>query len=81
MIEEVMYGETPSIIIERFESPPPEKIFKSPKKSLPEINCSKRKVSIPGIGMVAIKRKATNIKRVNKILFLRILSPVINLSL
>jgi hypothetical protein len=34
IIEAVMYGPTPSITIERVESPPPEKIFKRPKNWL-----------------------------------------------
>ena len=34
MMEDVIYGETPSIMIERFARPPPENILRRPKKSL-----------------------------------------------
>jgi hypothetical protein len=76
-----MYGLTPSIIMESFERPPPEKILSKPKKSLPDINCWSRSVSMPGMGMTAIKRNKTRTKRVNKILFLKILSPNTSLIL
>jgi len=80
-MEEVIYGDKTSIIMEKFESPPPENIFKRPKKSLPDINCSSRKVSIPGIGIEAIRRNKTKTKKVNKILFLKTLSSKINFVL
>jgi hypothetical protein len=37
IIEAVIYGPTPSMIIENEERPPPEKIFRKPKKSVKKI--------------------------------------------
>ena len=69
-MEEVMYGPTPSIIIERFDSAPPEKIFKSPKNWFPakkDRNCS---MSTTGTGIVDANRKTASKKR-TKIILLR----------
>ena len=81
MIEPVMYGPTPSMIIERLESPPPEKIFKIPKNWLLERNLDKATVSMPGIGIAERSLKTTRATKTNNTLFRNTLSVQINFIL
>ena len=67
IIEPVINGPTPSIIIERLDKPPPEKMLSKPKNWLSEKNLSKATWSTPGIKMAAPKRKSAKIKTTNKI--------------
>jgi hypothetical protein len=46
-----MYGEIPNARMEKCDNPPPEKAFKTVKKSFPEIKFVMVDVSIKGIGM------------------------------
>ena len=62
-----MYGPTPRSTIDRLESPPPEKIFRSPKNWFDERNDSSLNVSIPGTGKAASIRKAIKAPRVKRI--------------
>src|SRR3989344_8807987 len=55
--------------IERFERPPPEKMFKSTRNWLFEKNCSRRIASMPGIGIVASARKRISAPKRKSILF------------
>ena len=57
MIEAVMNGLTPSITMERFESPPPENTFRSPKNWLFWKNCSRTARSTPGLGTAVSARQ------------------------
>src|SRR3990167_500304 len=69
------------MMMERLESPPPEKIFKMPKNWLLERNRFKARVSIPGIGIAASKRKTANAKRTKRTLLRKVLSVQTNLTL
>ena len=80
MIDPVIYGPTPSMMIERFESPPPEKIFKIPKNWLLFKNLERATVSIPGIGIEARSLKTINEPSTNKIRFLKDGSTQINFT-
>src|SRR3989338_4874619 len=59
-IEDVMYGLTPSMTIERRARPPTEKIFKRPKNWLFAKNAARAPLSTPGTGMTERKRKSAN---------------------
>src|SRR3989344_4416386 len=78
IMEAVMKGPTPSITIDRFERPPPEKRFKRLRNSLPANRLWRRSVSISGIGMTARKREMAKIPSTNNIRPLRDLSPKIS---
>src|SRR3989344_7569237 len=78
MIELVMYGPTPSIIMERLESPPPEKIFNIQKNWLPARNLLSSTASIPGIGIAERSRKTTSEKSTKMTLRRRDMSVQIN---
>lgn len=69
-----MYGLTPSMIIEKEESPPPEKIFKKPRKLLLDKATAKAPLSTPGIGIEERNLTIANIKTTKSILFLKTLS-------
>jgi len=56
IIEAVMYGATPKRTMEIFDSPPPEKILRSPKKAFSSKSRFKANTSTPGSGMLAIRR-------------------------
>jgi hypothetical protein len=71
MMEPVIYGPTPSITIERLESPPPEKIFSIPKNWLFERNLLSARVSIPGIGIAASNRNRIREPRTKSTFFLK----------
>ena len=48
-----MYGPTPNIIIDKLESPPPEKIFKNPNKESEDNDCNNASLFTPGKGIAA----------------------------
>src|ERR1035437_1075358 len=81
MIEPVMYGPTPSMIMERVVSPPPENIFKIPKNWLLERNLLSSIVSTPGMGIEASNLKITKAKSTNKTLLRKVVSVQINFIL
>ena len=81
MIEEVIYGPTPNMMIERLDKPPPEKIFKMPKNWLFDRNCESLTGSMPGIGIAAKTRKMIRAPKTKRILFRRLLSSQIILIL
>src|SRR5437867_4155528 len=66
-MDAVMYGDTPIIMIERFENPPPEKILRRPKNWLLLRNAASCAALMPGIGIAARNRKTTSAARTNKI--------------
>ena len=70
MIEAVMYGPTPSMTIERFDRPPPEKMFRMPKNWLLARNCWSAPALTPGTGIVAISRKAAKRPIITRMRFL-----------
>ena len=76
-----MYGPTPSMIIDKLESPPPENIFKMPKNWLLARNRLSSTVSMPGIGIAASNLNTIKAAKTNKTLFLKILSVQINFIL
>jgi hypothetical protein len=76
-----MYGPTPSIIIERFDKPPPENMFNIPKNWLFERNLFNATVSIPGIGIAERNLKSIKEKSTKSILFLRDFSVKANFIL
>jgi hypothetical protein len=77
MIEAVIKGPIPSIIIERFEKPPPENKLSKPKNSFPEKKLCNLEASTPGTGMVANRRNNTRAPRTKIILFRRVVSDII----
>src|SRR3989338_9152533 len=81
MIEPVIYGPTPSMIMERFESPPPENIFRMPKNWLLERKRLSARVSMPGIGIAESNLKTISDKNTNKTLFRRVVSVQTNFVL
>src|SRR3989344_5655078 len=81
IIELVIYGPTPSITIERRESPPPENIFKMPKKSLLERNWLRATGSTPGIGMLESSINTINENSTNRTLFRKVISTHTNFIL
>ncbi len=81
MIELVMYGPTPSIIIDRLDSPPPEKTFKIPKNWLLDKKPARAGAFTPGIGIAAKILKTINAKSTNRILFRKVRSVQINFTL
>ena len=81
MIEEVMYGPTPSIMIDKVESPPPENIFRTPRNWLLFMNEDNLKASIPGIGIAERSLKTRRAARTNNTRDLKDLSVNIILIL
>ena len=67
MMEAVIYGPTPSIMIEREEIPPPEKMSRRPRNWLPASSLSRLAISTPGIGIFESKRKTTKAPRAKTI--------------
>src|SRR3989344_5151092 len=67
IMDAVMYWPTPSMTMERFESPPPEKIFKRPRNWLLFRKASRRAASIEGMGTVARMRKTRSAPNTNRI--------------
>src|SRR3989344_8400167 len=63
MMDAVMYGDTPIIMIERVEKPPPEKMFKRPRNWLVARYVESAAASMPGIGMAARRRKTMSAPR------------------
>ena len=74
MIDEVMYGPTPSINIDRCESPPPVKILRVPRNWLLLKKASSFILSIPGIGIPASNRNTIRASSTNKTRDLSVLS-------
>ena len=62
-----MYGPTPSITMDSCSSPPPEKMFKSPKNWLFAKKDARAFLSTPGIGTAASKRKSASAPAKKKI--------------
>src|SRR3989338_7344032 len=69
------------MMIERFESPPPEKMFRMPKNWLLERKRLSSRVSMPGMGMAARTRKTTKAKSTKRILLRRDMSVQISFIL
>ncbi len=76
MIEAVINGPIPSIMMERLEKPPPEKRLSSPKNSFPEKKLCNLEASTPGTGMVAKRRNNTSAPKTKSILFRRVVSDI-----
>nr|AKQ05747.1 hypothetical protein [uncultured Parcubacteria bacterium Rifle_16ft_4_minimus_31020] len=81
IIEPVIYGPTPSMIIDKLESPPPENIFKMPKNWLLDRKRLSSSVSMLGIGIVESSLNIINEKSTKRTLFLRVVSVQTNFSL
>src|SRR3989338_4419513 len=81
IIDAVMNGETPIIMMERLEKPPPEKTFKRPRNWLLPRKFSSAATLMPGMGIAASKRKTTRAPSTNKTRLLRVSSVTINLIL
>ncbi len=71
-----MYGPIPSITIEKFESPPPDRALKTPKNSFPPRTWLIRVTSTPGTGIEARRRKMNKAPTTKSTLFLRVLSVI-----
>ncbi len=69
------------MIMERLESPPPEKMFKIPKNWLLERKRESANVSMPGIGIAESNLKMTNEKITKSTLFRKTVSVQISFIL
>jgi len=69
------------MMMERLESPPPEKMFKMPKNWLLDKNRSSATVSIPGIGIAESNLNIISAKKTNRTLLRKPASVQINFIL